>query len=141
MALAGMDMLQPGSEGYWNTTLIDLVNNGTVPESRLDDQIARIVAPYFWLGQADKPLPPVPFNANAFAPAELPATFKNVQKASTLKLIKKIGEDGAVLLKNNGGLPIKNPSNIAVLGEDAGPNAAGYVFSLTAHPQKSSFQC
>lgn len=122
-------MLQPGTEGLWNTTLVDLVNNGTISTERLDDQIARILTPYFWLGQADKPLPPVPFNANNFDPSNLTASLKIVQKASTLKLIKKIGEDGAVLLKNQGGLPIKNPKNIAVLGEDAGSNAAGFVSS------------
>lgn len=131
-ALGGQDMLQPGTEGLWNTTLIDLVTNGTIPEARLDDQIARILAPYFWLGQADTPLPSVPFNAPDFAPEQLPAEFRQVQKPSTLKLIKKIGEDGAVLLKNEGGLPLKNPQNIAVLGEDAGPNRAGCVAEWAA---------
>lgn len=119
-----MDMNQPGNQGYWNTTLIELVNNGTVPESRINDQVARILAPYFWLGQADKPLPPVPFNAGD-NDIDFEVTFRQVQEAETLKLIKKIGEDGAVLLKNKGGLPLKNPKNLAVLGEDAGPNAAG----------------
>ena len=48
-------------------------------------------------------------------------TYRNVQKKSTLELLKKIGEDSAVLLSNKGGLPLKSPQRIAILGSDAGP--------------------
>ena len=52
-------------------------------------------------------------------------TYRDVQKPSTVELIKTIGEEGAVLLKNTGGLPLKKPQQIAVIGSDAGDNQLG----------------
>lgn len=108
---------------FYGDELEELVNNGTISESRLDDQVNRIFTPYFASGQADKTLPDVPFNAG-FIPT-LDVEYRLVQKPSTLDLIRKIGEDGAVLLKNDGGLPLKAPARIAVIGNDAGPPERG----------------
>lgn len=36
---------------FWGPDLIDLINNGTVPIERLDDQVKRLLTPYYWLGQ------------------------------------------------------------------------------------------
>lgn len=104
---------------FYGDELRDMVNNGTVPESRLDDMIHRILTPYYALGQADKELPSVPFNAGSLPGAEV--TYRLVQKPSTVDLVRKIAEDGAILLKNEGGLPLKSVPRIAVIGNDAGP--------------------
>ena len=111
------DMLQ-----FWGPALVELVNNGTVPEDRVTDQVIRLLMPLAHLGQFDTQLPSVPFDAVGVAGN---ITYRNVQRAATLALVKKIGEDGAVLLKNEGGLPLKSPEYIAVLGADAGPNVLG----------------
>ncbi|KAJ9107455.1 hypothetical protein QFC21_000908 [Naganishia friedmannii] len=105
---------------FYGDELEELVNNGTISESRLDDQVNRIFTPYFASGQADKTLPDVPFNAG-FGGPPLDVEYRLVQKPSTLDLIRKIGEDGAILLKNDGGLPLKSPARIAVIGQDSGP--------------------
>lgn len=103
---------------FYGDELRDLVNNGTVPESRLDDMVHRILTPYYASGQADKKLPSVPFNAGQL-PQEV--TYRLVQKPSTVDLVRKIAEDGVILLKNEGGLPLKSVPRIAVIGNDAGP--------------------
>jgi beta-glucosidase len=40
-ALAGMDMVMPHGSAYWGTHLIEAVNNGSVPEVRVDDMAIR----------------------------------------------------------------------------------------------------
>ena len=40
-ALAGLDMTMPIPMGFWGAALEDAVNNGSVPESRLDDMATR----------------------------------------------------------------------------------------------------
>ena len=74
--------------------------------------------------QADKPLPTTVINALSVPTIE--TIYRNVQKQSTIDLIKKIGEDSAVLLKNTGGLPLQNPQKITIIGQDAGPNVLGF---------------
>ena len=107
---------------FYGDELRDLVNNRTIAESRLDDMIHRILTPYYATGQADKKLPDVPFNAGSLAEE---VTYRLVQKPSTVDLVRKIAEDGAVLLKNDGGLPLKSVPRIAVIGNDAGPPSRG----------------
>ena len=75
--------------------------------------------------QADKPLPSTVINALSVPTIE--TIYRNVQKQSTIDLIKKIGEDSAVLLKNTGGLPLQNPQRITIIGQDAGPNVLGFA--------------
>lgn len=49
----------------------------------------------------------------------------NVQRDHA-NVIRKIGADSTVLLKNNGGLPLThNERFVGILGEDAGSNPAG----------------
>ena len=51
------------------------------------------------------------------------AYWHDVRKAETADLIRQIGEDSAVLLKNtNKTLPLQTPKVIAIIGSDAGPN-------------------
>ena len=74
----GLDLAMPGAGfGFWGDNLIPYVENGTVPESRIDDavrsihgtywpianlpahlQAIRVLAPWIASGQADHPRPP-----------------------------------------------------------------------------------
>ncbi|EIM82192.1 uncharacterized protein STEHIDRAFT_124824 [Stereum hirsutum FP-91666 SS1] len=127
----GMDISMPGSgwDGLWGTfwgdSLTTLVNNGSVTEDRLDDAVIRLLTPLVSLGQDTNPPPEVLFNA--MGQQYFPSTvgYRNVRQASTAELIRQIGTDGITLLKNTGGLPVKNPQRIAVLGTDAGDNELG----------------
>ncbi|KFY13084.1 hypothetical protein V491_06524 [Pseudogymnoascus sp. VKM F-3775] len=130
-AMGGLDVNMPGL-GYSNTLgpffdqeLYAMVFNGTIPEPRLDDMVARTITPFISTGQLDNPLPSTVINSVGAANWPAPATYRNVQKESTVELIRKISADGTILLKNTGGLPLRNPQSIAVIGQDAGPNVLG----------------
>lgn len=45
-----------------------------------------------------------------------PNGYRNVMKSATKGLIREIGHDGIVLLKNTGVLPLSKPGRIAVIG-------------------------
>lgn len=77
---SGLDMDMPGGIGmygmdreagsFFGKNITSAIKNGTVPESRVDDMIIRIMTPYYWLGQ-DKNYPEVdPSSAdlNNFSP-------------------------------------------------------------------------
>ncbi|QRV89390.1 glycoside hydrolase family 3 protein [Ceratobasidium sp. AG-Ba] len=133
-ALGGMDMTMPGT-GFWGPELVKLVQNGTVPMARLDDMVHRILLPYYALGQ-DKNFPALQYNTagilNQLYIALNPGnTNVNVQ-ADHYKLIRKIGEESATLLKNKrtngGGLPLSKSKFLAVFGQDAGANPDGILY-------------
>ncbi|CUA72730.1 beta-glucosidase [Rhizoctonia solani] len=132
-ALGGMDMTMPGT-GFWGVDLVAMVNNGTVPATRLDDMVHRILTPYYALGQ-DKGFPDVQYNTggitgDSYLSTNPGNTNVNVQ-ADHYKIIRKIGEDSATLLKNvrtnGGGLPLKKSEFVAVFGQDAGANPDGLL--------------
>ncbi|KAF8486551.1 glycoside hydrolase superfamily [Gautieria morchelliformis] len=144
-ALAGVDMNMPGFKSYnfgtsdpnpdtsinswWGSALIESVNNGSVPEWRVDDMVTRSMAAFFKMGQ-DAGYPAVNFDYNSedtFMHGMLVNEHVNVQ-SNHGQLIREIGGASTILLKNtNGALPlnINNIKRIAILGEDAGPNPDG----------------
>ncbi|KAH7137830.1 glycoside hydrolase superfamily [Dactylonectria macrodidyma] len=129
--MGGLDINMPGL-GFGNVTgpffdkeLYHLVSNRTIAMSRLDDMVTRALTPLIATGQMDRPLPATAVNSVGSARWPEPATYRNVQKPATIDLIRQISADGTVLLKNTRGLPLRNPQNIAVIGQDAGPNILG----------------
>jgi beta-glucosidase len=112
------------------------VLNGTVPEWRLDDMAVRIMAAYYKVGRDRYRTPPNfsswtrdEYNYEHFMVSENWVKVNervNVQRDHA-KIIRQIGSDSTVLLKNKGGaLPLThNERFIAILGEDAGSNAYG----------------
>jgi beta-glucosidase len=102
-ALAGLDMEQPGDK-YFGAPLKQAVQDGKVPEARLDDMVHRIVRSMFACGVVDHP--PV---------RRVVDPFKGRDDA------KKIEEESIVLLKNEDGvLPLSNSvKSIAVIGGHA----------------------
>ncbi|CRK34184.1 hypothetical protein BN1723_018541, partial [Verticillium longisporum] len=64
-ALSGLDMTMPGDgllwedgKSLWGSSLTRSVLNGSVPLSRLNDMVVRVVASWYQLGQDDKELYP-----------------------------------------------------------------------------------
>ncbi|KAJ6582804.1 glycoside hydrolase family 3 protein [Mycena sp. CBHHK59/15] len=127
-ALSGLDMTMPGSpapgsdSSFFGANLVAAVQNGTVPQSRVDNMALRILAAWYLVGQDDG-YPPVNFDSrDNSAPDDEQV---NVQ-ANHKVLIREIGQASTVLLKNvNAALPFKNIKTIGVIGNGAGPSSRG----------------
>jgi beta-glucosidase len=132
--MAGLDISMPGGSlvseygfpDYYGSLLIEAVENGTIPESRIDDMVARLWRYMFKLGLVDNPV-----NGNATAVARAQAH---------LDLAQKMAEEGSVLLKNEDAtLPLskKKYKKIAVFGMDGtnqsqvSENHGGFVIDST----------
>ncbi|KAK0246024.1 beta-glucosidase [Armillaria nabsnona] len=124
----GLDMTMPGDTffgsgvSYFGPALISAVNQGTVPEARIDDMATRILAAWYLLGQ-DSGYPNVNFNAwnnNAAGNShvDVQSDHKNV--------IRAIGQASTVLLKNSqGALPLSAPRTLAIIGSGARNSSLG----------------
>ena len=104
---AGLDMHMHGPEFF--DLLLELVREGAVSESRVDDSVRRILLAKFRLGLFDMPV----------RTAE-PATsvlFSEAHRATALEAARR----SVVLLKNDGLLPVEDDVRHIVV---SGPNAA-----------------
>ncbi|KAF8319075.1 glycoside hydrolase [Clavulina sp. PMI_390] len=117
------------NNSYWGANLLAAVQNGTIPEARLDDMVVRMMAAYYKLDQQDR-IPPVNFDyatSSTTVNGVVVNEHVNVQ-SDHYKLIREIGAASAVLLKNeNRSLPLdlSKISILGVFGNDAGPNPNG----------------
>ncbi|KAH8696557.1 putative beta-glucosidase [Talaromyces proteolyticus] len=134
---AGLDMLMPGPLGQ-NTSvfgynLTALVQDGSLPEWRLDDMVKRVLTPYFYLNQLDYPTvdldtaqingqtwgEDIPKYGYSFNLGNLSDINRDV-RGNNSAFIREMGAAGAVLLKNDDNLlPLKDPKRIIVIGNDA----------------------
>ncbi|KAL2826889.1 glycosyl hydrolase family 3 N terminal domain-containing protein [Aspergillus cavernicola] len=141
-ALAGMDMTMPGDTlfntgaSFFGGNLTIGVLNGTIPQWRVDDMAVRIMAAFYKVGR-DKLYTPPNFSSwtreekgfDHFVVSEgdyvTVNEFVDVQRDHA-SVIRRIGADSIVLLKNEGSLPLNGKErNVAVLGDDAGSNPWG----------------
>ncbi|KAJ7080532.1 glycoside hydrolase family 3 protein [Mycena epipterygia] len=126
--MAGLDVTMPGTpapgsnSSFFGTNLVAAVQNGTVPESRVDNMALRVLAAWYLLGQ-DEGYPPVNFDSrNNSAPDDQQVNVQGDHKV----LIREIGQASTVLLKNAGGtLPFKSLKTIGIIGNGAGPDSRG----------------
>ncbi|KAJ3571939.1 hypothetical protein NP233_g3419 [Leucocoprinus birnbaumii] len=119
----GLDMEMPDNHFFANT-LVTYVNNGTIPESRIDDLATRIIAGWYFTHQDSADFPAVNFAAND---PDNDALNEHIDvQADHDQVTREIGAASVVLLKNvNGALPFKKPRSIALIGSDAGPGISG----------------
>ncbi|KAF4839873.1 putative beta-glucosidase G [Colletotrichum siamense] len=142
----GLDMNMPGpigqaetftGETYWGPNITKMISDGSVTEDRLDEMIQRIMTQYYLFGQdsADYPTVDPSIIFTIAAQSNLlhlipfgPPPSRDVRRDHS-KIIRKLGAEATVLLKNvNGTLPLNLPSNIGVFGNDAADPADGLVF-------------
>ncbi|KZP00389.1 glycoside hydrolase family 3 protein, partial [Calocera viscosa TUFC12733] len=141
--LAGTDMNMPGLMSYsdpeehdpdtavysyWGSNLIEMVYNGSVPETRVDDMVTRIMAAYYQMGQ-DKNYPAVNFDKsteNTFLDGVEVNMHVNVM-GNHGQTIREIGAASTIVLKNTGVLPVDvtKYKHYGIFGSDAGPNPDG----------------
>ena len=108
-----MDM--PGGDSFFGSALLNAVQSGVVPESRIDDMATRILAAWYYLGQDSPDYPSINFDSRD--PLN-EATNAHVDvQADHAKIVKDIGVASTILLKNErGALPLKKPRNLVVIG-------------------------
>ena len=105
--MAGLDLVMPSSQFLSPGTLAEAVNNGSLPEVRLDDQAIRILAPWFRYAQLEDP----GMENHAEVDARDPA-------GRSIRLQCAI--EGHVLVKNdNNALPLTKPPRLSLFGYDA----------------------
>ena len=117
-ALAGVDM-DMESYAYVNH-LKELVEEGNVKESVIDEMVRNVLRLKFRLGLFENPYVDM-------------ATARNFYTEEALAAAVKTVEDGAVLLKNNGVLPFKQVKKIALVGpmaDDKHNQAGTWCFDL-----------
>ena len=117
-ALAGVDM-DMESYAYVNH-LKELVEEGKVKESVIDEMVRNVLRLKFRLGLFENPYVDM-------------ATARNFYTGKALSAAVKTVEEGAVLLKNNGVLPFKQIKKIALVGpmaDDKHNQAGTWCFDL-----------
>jgi beta-glucosidase len=111
-AMAGLDVQMPGDE-YFGDALKQSVTAGRIPMPRLNDMVHRLLRSMFSAGVIDHPA----------TPRSVVNPFQGREDA------QHIAEEGIVLLKNDGTLPLNAASlrSIAVIGAhaDAGVLSGG----------------
>lgn len=146
-ALGGLDMNMPGPlsfsasgnnpPSFWGGNLTMLVQNGTIPEGRLDDMVRRVMTPYFYLGQ-HQGYPTVDPSTKAVGNAgsntyQYPLPQPRNAQGDHAGLIRAIGAEGTVLLKNiKNTLPLRKPPSLAIFGNDAPDSTTGLAISYNA---------
>jgi len=102
---AGIDVaMQPGSHDEFMAGLKNSVNDGTVPLSRIDDAVRRILRLKFKLGLFVDP----------FAKREFAATVGSAEHRSVAR--EAVRESLVLLKSENGALPLSPSDKIAVVG-------------------------
>ncbi|KAK5942634.1 hypothetical protein PMZ80_005199 [Knufia obscura] len=116
-AEAGMDMVMPSGLAYWGPNLTEAVQNGSLPEARLDDMATRIMATWYYTNQENGfPERGVGMPASLNAPHEVVNARNPAAKAGLMQA----AIEGHVLVKNlNNILPLQKPRLLTVYGYDA----------------------
>ncbi|MET0438716.1 MAG: glycoside hydrolase family 3 C-terminal domain-containing protein [Devosia sp.] len=101
---AGLDLEMPGPARDRGQKLIDALNSGEVSAETLDKRVTAMLRLMERVGSLDD-----------HRPHQEQANDRPEHRA----LIRRAGAEAAVLLKNNGALPLKPESRIAVIGPNA----------------------
>lgn len=113
-AMNGLDIDMPGGDGYMGMSLLPAVKQGTIPESRIDDMITRIMAPYYLVGQ-DQGFPTVDLARDVLS--------------DHYQINREVSRAGMILLKNvNNTLPFNVTTDVlfSVFGEAASRAKHGF---------------
>ncbi|PHH81329.1 hypothetical protein CDD82_1030 [Ophiocordyceps australis] len=116
-ALAGLDMAMPHGDSYWGKKLVEAVNNGSVPESRIDDMATRIMTTWYQFNQDS--LFPTP---GLGMPKDLtrPHGAIDGRDASARGILLQGAVEGHVLVKNRrNALPLRQPRMVSLFGYSA----------------------
>ncbi len=110
-AKAEQDLVMPGPIGPWGDALVAAVRNGEIEESTIDRKISRLILLAVRVGA---------IGADGETPAQ-PARHNNIA-AEGRAFARRAASEGAVLLENDGILPIADlasKASVALIGHNA----------------------
>lgn len=104
-AVGGLDLVMPGPQGPWGEALVKIVESGSVPESVIDDKVARLVRLGQRVGAVGELL-------SVTVDPDLPTA------ESTRSLLRETVARSTVVLANDGVLPLDTSqlSRVALIG-------------------------
>ncbi|KAH6904389.1 cellulose-binding beta-glucosidase [Coprinopsis sp. MPI-PUGE-AT-0042] len=127
-AITGLDVDDmPGdvtfnsNTSYWRETLVTFVENGTIPESRVDDMATRILAGWYLLEQ-DSPSFPQSLNDHVDVQAD---HNKHIRELGAASIVVLKNENNALPLGEHGWANKKAERSIFIAGSNAGPGTRG----------------
>ena len=103
-AVAGLDIEMPGPARFMGARLLTAVQDGSLPVSAIDDKVRRLLR---LMQRTNR------FQANA-AMAE-----KSIDRPEHRALARRAVHESAVLLKNEGVLPLRAVTTVALIGPNA----------------------
>ena len=115
-ALGGLDLVMPGPGGPWGENLEQAVRDGLVPESVIDEKVARILL----LAERVGALSGIPDVVESYDPS---GASPEPDDAVTRELLTELAARSTVVLRNDGHLLPIDPSTKASIAL-IGPNAA-----------------
>jgi beta-glucosidase len=105
-ANGGLDLVMPGPDGPWGEALVAAVEAGEVAESVVDEHLARILRLADRVGA---------LGASRTLPADLPAPDSAIRREQ----LTRLAASGMTVLKNDGVLPLRPHSTVALIGRHA----------------------
>ncbi|KEY66084.1 hypothetical protein S7711_09204 [Stachybotrys chartarum IBT 7711] len=116
-ALSGMDMAMPTAGNFWGDRLVEAVNNGSVPESRVTDMAMRIVSSWYQMKQ-DSGFPDL--GVGMPSSVTQPHRVVDARDPEASPTIFQGAVEGHVLVKNTKNtLPLRSPRMLTVVGYSA----------------------
>ncbi|MFD0313086.1 beta-xylosidase/alpha-l-arabinosidase [Streptomyces flavalbus] len=132
---AGVDVELPNVKTYGDP-LVQAVTEGRVPEKLVDRAVRHVLLQKAALGLLDpgwNPLPTALDGADPDDPDALRGTV-DLDRPENRELAREIAEKAAVLLSNDGTLPLTRPRRIALIGPNAAePTAVLGCYSFPQH--------
>ena len=145
----GLDMDMPGGDDYFGAQIGNDIGNGAYSMARLDDMITRVMTPYFYLLQNESypnvdptcaTLNGYDFSSNPYD-FDLSGSSNRDVRGNHYNIIRQMGADSAVLLKNTAGaLPLSTPKQIGVFGYDADAFAMSNGEAITISGSPFAYQ-
>lgn len=127
-ALAGLDLVMPGPDGPWGQALVEAVKAGRVPESLIDDKVARLLRMAELCGAVGDPVPSVEVRTGPHARRDVVRTAA----ARSFTLLRNVGS-ALPLPEGIRELALIGPNAVHPVYQGAGSAEVGPAVTVTPY--------